>query len=227
MNPEGGNYETTELLGDAVRIYQILSNILSNALKFTHRGGITITFCITDSAIPESSERFLSCSFFCSFLINLLFFFSPNPTNPMSAHKHHTTPPFSSPFPYPSPSPSPSPNINPSSSHPSSHFPFPPHHGVSILQSSPSSPTSPNFIFPIIPGTTPRTESPITPHPVSPRNGNAEPFRENTPCLLTILIHDTGIGMSQEEQARIFKRFSQANNRTSHVCLFSFFFCLF
>lgn len=36
-------------------------------------------------------------------------------------------------------------------------------------------------------------------------------------CYLKIIIEDTGIGMTPEEQARIFTRFSQANNRTAKV----------
>ena len=42
--------------------------------------------------------------------------------------------------------------------------------------------------------------------------------KETAPCIFTISVADTGIGMSAQEQARIFKRFSQANNRTSKVC---------
>jgi len=34
-------------------------------------------------------------------------------------------------------------------------------------------------------------------------------------CYLKVKIEDSGIGMTEEEQARIFTRFSQANNRTS------------
>eukprot|EP00026_Physarum_polycephalum_P000093 Phypoly_transcript_00093.p1 GENE.Phypoly_transcript_00093~~Phypoly_transcript_00093.p1 ORF type:complete len:2228 (+),score=422.82 Phypoly_transcript_00093:105-6788(+) len=34
-------------------------------------------------------------------------------------------------------------------------------------------------------------------------------------CFLKVKIEDTGIGMTEDEQARIFTRFSQANNRTS------------
>jgi hypothetical protein len=37
------------------------------------------------------------------------------------------------------------------------------------------------------------------------------------PCLLTVVVKDTGIGMNEVEQARIFKRFSQANSHTSIV----------
>jgi len=35
------------------------------------------------------------------------------------------------------------------------------------------------------------------------------------PCTLLVSVTDTGIGMLQEEQSRIFNRFSQANSRTS------------
>lgn len=46
-----------------------------------------------------------------------------------------------------------------------------------------------------------------------------------------VTVRDTGIGMTPEEQSRVFKRFSQANNRMSKVsiCLYilSFFFLLF
>ena len=38
------------------------------------------------------------------------------------------------------------------------------------------------------------------------------------PCIFTLQVVDTGIGMNDKEQGRIFKRFSQANNRTSKVC---------
>lgn len=36
-------------------------------------------------------------------------------------------------------------------------------------------------------------------------------------CYLKISVKDTGIGMTKDEQTRIFRRFSQANNRTSSV----------
>lgn len=36
-------------------------------------------------------------------------------------------------------------------------------------------------------------------------------------CYLKIRVKDTGIGMTKDEQARIFRRFSQANSRTSSV----------
>ena len=42
--------------------------------------------------------------------------------------------------------------------------------------------------------------------------------KETTPCIFTMCVADTGIGMNAKEQARIFTRFSQANNRTSKVC---------
>ena len=43
------------------------------------------------------------------------------------------------------------------------------------------------------------------------------PNQECVDCTLMLKVQDTGIGMSDEEQARLFKRFSQANNRTAHV----------
>lgn len=46
-------------------------------------------------------------------------------------------------------------------------------------------------------------------------------------CTLRVTLRDTGIGMTPEEQARIFKRFSQANNRTSRVCLSLLFLSFF
>ena len=42
--------------------------------------------------------------------------------------------------------------------------------------------------------------------------------KETVPCIFTLRVVDTGIGMNDKEQGRIFKRFSQANNRTSKVC---------
>jgi signal transduction histidine kinase len=41
--------------------------------------------------------------------------------------------------------------------------------------------------------------------------------KKSTPCVVTVVVQDTGIGMTHEEQARLFKRFSQANNRTAKV----------
>lgn len=41
---------------------------------------------------------------------------------------------------------------------------------------------------------------------------------------MKLQVEDTGIGMSQEEQNRLFKRFSQANSRTSQVCFYSFYY---
>jgi signal transduction histidine kinase len=35
---------------------------------------------------------------------------------------------------------------------------------------------------------------------------------------LSVVVKDTGIGLTDEEQARLFKRFSQANSRTTKVC---------
>jgi hypothetical protein len=43
------------------------------------------------------------------------------------------------------------------------------------------------------------------------------------PCFLTITVQDSGIGMNVDEQARIFKRFSQANTRTSKVLIYFYF----
>jgi hypothetical protein len=100
----------------------------------------------------------------------------------------------------------------------------------SILPSASSAANSPNLPaiqIPTIPGT-PRQDAIRSPKEeiATPRSECSSPTqnpetlnRAFTLCLLKIVVQDTGIGMSQEEQARIFKRFSQANNRTAHVSL--------
>lgn len=45
-------------------------------------------------------------------------------------------------------------------------------------------------------------------------------------CFLKITIEDSGIGMTPEEQSRIFTRFSQANNRTAKVSDLLALFCI-
>jgi len=103
--------ENSEILGDSVRTYQILSNIVSNAIKFTLQGSISIIASIEEGkSIP--------------------IVMSPNTTENGSPHK-------------------------------------------------------------------------------------GELDKETIPCVFTIHVVDTGIGMNEKEQARIFQRFSQANNRTS------------
>ncbi|AYL94748.1 PAS domain-containing hybrid sensor histidine kinase/response regulator [Mucilaginibacter celer] len=61
-----------ELMGDAMRLSQILNNLVSNAIKFTHKGGVTIRldrdiltestvsikFAVTDTGIGISPESF-------------------------------------------------------------------------------------------------------------------------------------------------------------------------
>lgn len=48
-------------------------------------------------------------------------------------------------------------------------------------------------------------------------NNNNATSQEMKSCYLKFKVEDTGIGLTPEEQARIFTRFSQANNRTSKV----------
>jgi PAS domain S-box-containing protein len=66
-----GNNIPTEVIGDPIRLNQILSNLLSNALKFTNKGSITVTvnelnrvnnqskleFAVTDTGIGITKEK--------------------------------------------------------------------------------------------------------------------------------------------------------------------------
>ncbi|MBN1108016.1 MAG: PAS domain S-box protein [Bacteroidales bacterium] len=48
----------SEVIGDQIRLNQILSNLLSNALKFTNEGGITVTIREAESIDNEARLRF-------------------------------------------------------------------------------------------------------------------------------------------------------------------------
>lgn len=50
------------LIGDKSRIKQILSNILSNAAKYTDSGSITMTVCAIDTANPDTNDLIISIS---------------------------------------------------------------------------------------------------------------------------------------------------------------------
>ena len=72
FNIRKGSNIPTEVIGDPIRLNQILSNLLSNALKFTNNGSITITvrelnrtnnqsrleFAVTDTGIGISRDKY-------------------------------------------------------------------------------------------------------------------------------------------------------------------------
>lgn len=74
--PQGVD-KRSEIYGDSVRTYQILSNILSNAVKFTLQGSITIIMAI------EDEKRYLSFS--SLFLFLLILDLSPLPSSSPSS----------------------------------------------------------------------------------------------------------------------------------------------
>ena len=57
--------ERSEIYGDNLRTYQILSNLLSNAIRFTLQGSITVIVSIDDTRFLYNSP--LSLSLFCLF----------------------------------------------------------------------------------------------------------------------------------------------------------------
>ena len=142
-------------------MYQIVSNLTSNALKFTHYGGVTISLSI-DDVPPQEQDRYIS-PLSVSFLLFHLFY--------LSSHIRPLTNNFYS-------------------------------HHISL---------------PLEASTSPGSSQDLLPSDLALPNLE-HPNQEFVDCVLALKVQDTGIGMSDEEQARLFKRFSQANNRTAQVC---------
>jgi signal transduction histidine kinase len=76
FEPQGVD-DDMEIYGDSGRTYQILSNILSNAIKFTMQGSITIVLSIEERFVSLFSLFSLSLSSLSSLLamVNIVRFF--------------------------------------------------------------------------------------------------------------------------------------------------------
>lgn len=140
------------LWADPVRVTQIVTNLISNAIKFTHIGGITINVSIEADI---NSERKFCCQYDDN--TDLEVNMSPD-GNTHEANESSTCTPNSD---------------------------------LTLTE-------------PTVPLVNPNLDT------ICQLNGHSVES-----CYLKISVKDTGIGMTKEEQSRIFRRFTQANSRTS------------